>query len=307
MIRVSGNGAWKIARGIFRRGKGSALHAPTPNLLYHGWLLDGENAFEEAMLCCFKAPKSFTAEDSVEINCHGSPQVVSRVLGILSRSGCRLAEPGEFTRRALINGRIDLSRAEAVNDLIQAKTAEAAQVAANNLKGELYGRIENLKNNVRSCLALINAEIDFADEDLSFIENPELFRRMDGIESWIRRLAEDAETGTVLREGYLLALIGRPNSGKSSLMNAMLKKDRAIVADVPGTTRDSIEEYFVVDGLPFKIIDTAGIRETDDAIEAEGIRRALEVRDRADLTLWVIDSTLPRFDDADVFLDRGRT
>jgi tRNA modification GTPase len=246
---------------------------------------------DEVVVTFFAAPRSYTAEDVVEISCHGSPVVLRFALDRALEAGARLAEPGEFTLRAFLNGRIDLPRAEAVRDLIESTTVYQARVAAQQVNGSVSRRIAPLKEQLLELIALLEAGIDFAEDDISVAPAEELLRRIAPILAGIRHLAESFQYGGMVHAGFTLAIVGRPNVGKSSLFNRLLEQDRAIVTDIPGTTRDLVSETAAIGGIPVKLCDTAGIRASSETVESLGIERSWQAIADADLTLVVIDVT----------------
>jgi tRNA modification GTPase len=238
-----------------------------------------------------RAPHSYTTEDVVEIQCHGSPLVLRTILDLVLRQGARLAEAGEFTQRAFLHGRLDLTQVEAVADLIHASSEVGAKLAAQQLHGKLYQAIDIVKKQVVSIASLIEAGIEFPEEGLEFTQHEDCLQRLDHACADLENMLSHAEQGRRMREGFAVALIGRPNVGKSSLLNTLLREQRAIVTTIPGTTRDSIEESVQIQGVAFRLTDTAGIRKTADLLETEGIRRTQIVRDKADLVLLILDSS----------------
>ena len=262
--------------------------------MHRGTLISGA---DHVLVTLYAAPHSYTAEDVVEISCHGSPVVLRFCLDQAVRAGARLAEPGEFTLRAYVNGRIDLPQAEAVRDLIDATTLYQAKIAAQQVEGSVSRRVNPLKFELIELVALLEAGIDFAEDDISIPQNEELFRRLIPIIAGVRKLAQSFQYGNLVREGLQLAIVGRPNVGKSSLFNRLLEQDRAIVTDKPGTTRDSISETAAIEGIPVKLVDTAGIRESTDEVESLGIGRSYQAMADADVTLVVIDGSAPMTDE----------
>jgi tRNA modification GTPase len=246
---------------------------------------------DEALVTVMRAPKTYTREDVVEINCHGGPASVRKVLELAVKAGARLAEPGEFTKRAFLNGRIDLTQAEAVMDVIAADTELALASAVKQLGGGLRAKIEEIREAVAGLLALTEISIDFSDEDIEYVPLDELKRRSGEARGSISRLLDTYNDGRVLREGLRLAIVGSPNVGKSSLLNLISRTDRAIVTEIPGTTRDTVEEMVNLGGIPVRLIDTAGIRHSEDIVEKEGIRRSEEAIKQADLVLLVLDGS----------------
>lgn len=287
VVRISGPDSLRLARAVVRLAE-----EPLARLAQVGALLDesGERV-DEVVLTWFQAPRSFTAEDVVEISCHGSPVILRFCVERCLAHGARLAEPGEFTLRAFLNGRIDLPQAEAIRDLIGATTVYQAKIASQQLGGSLSRRVQPLKAQLVELISLLEAGIDFAEDDVSVAPDAELLRRIDALLPGIDALARSFHFGRLVKEGFTLALVGRPNTGKSSLFNALLEDERAIVTDIPGTTRDLISESAAIEGIPVRLLDTAGIRESSDPVEKLGIARSHEAMADADLTLLVFDAT----------------
>lgn len=293
VVRLSGSEALRVADACFRPvgpGSRSASEAATHTVQY-GKMHRAGRTIDEVLLTVLRAPRTFTREDMVEISCHGGVLPAKLVLDALLDAGARLAEPGEFTKRAFLNGRIDLTQAEAVADLIHSRTELALDAANEQLAGKLSRRIEELRNQMVQTLAHIEAHIDFPDEDIAPDTKEQLLRRLEGGVTFMEELLATASEGQILRRGIRAAIIGRPNAGKSSLLNQLLGHERAIVSPIPGTTRDTIEETANIRGIPVIFVDTAGIRESSDSIEAEGIRRSRESLARAELVLEVIDAS----------------
>lgn len=297
IIRISGDNVLNIVSKIFKsKGERSIFDMKTYTMRY-GHIVDinTEEVIDEVIISFMKGPKSFTAEDTVEINCHGGVTSTNRVLQEVIKAGARLAEPGEFTKRAFLNGRIDLSQAEAVIDIIRAKTELSMKSAMLQSQGKLSQAINTLRERLLNVLALIEYAVDFTEDD----EEPDEtipVRVGEGlfyVINEINNLLQSADEGKLIREGLSMVIIGKPNVGKSSLLNALLKEQRAIVTDIPGTTRDVIEEYISLDGIPIKIVDTAGIRETEDVVEKIGVRRSKEKIDEADLIVFMLDMSRP--------------
>ncbi|MFH2011492.1 MAG: tRNA uridine-5-carboxymethylaminomethyl(34) synthesis GTPase MnmE [Pseudomonadota bacterium] len=289
IIKISGPKSFEIAKNIFRsKTQSSELK---PYHLHYGEAIDTQDSsvIDEVLLSFMQKPASYTKEDVVEINCHSGILVLQKILETVLKEGCRLAEPGEFTKRAFINGRIDLSQAEAVADIVNSKTIASLKVASEQLKGALSKEIIRIKEDLTNILTYIEASIDFPEEDIATIPPQELLIKVKGLMDNIETLIYSYEEGRFYREGISAVIIGKPNVGKSSLLNALLKEKRAIVTSIPGTTRDIIEEAISVKGLPLKIIDTAGIGDAKDIIEEEGIRLAKEKLVSADLVILVID------------------
>ncbi|MEO7144457.1 MAG: tRNA uridine-5-carboxymethylaminomethyl(34) synthesis GTPase MnmE [Bryobacteraceae bacterium] len=291
MVRLSGSHARKIAAQMLRFPTAgswrtwSARLAELPDV-------DGCTV-DRVVVTFFEAPRSYTAEDVVEISCHGSPVVLRLCLQRACAAGARLAEPGEFTLRAFLNGRIDLPQAEAVRDLIDATTMYQARVAAQQVDGSVSRRVAPIKEPLVELIALLEAGIDFAEDDVSVASGAEILKRLQTIAEGVRKLKDSFAYGKLVHSGFTLAIVGRPNVGKSSLFNRLLEQDRAIVTEIPGTTRDSVSEVASLDGIPIKFVDTAGIREGQDRVESLGIERSFQAMTDADLTLVVVDVAQP--------------
>lgn len=297
IVRVSGVGAAAVADGIFRARGSGGLQS---HRFYYGSIIEplSGDELDEVMVVIMRAPRSYTREDVLEIQCHGGYLVVRKILELVLSQGVRLAEPGEFTKRAFLNGRIDLLQAEAVIELIRSKTEAALAIAQHQREGALSGKIAAAKEDLFKSLALIEAYIDFPEDDIGLPDNREIRSAVNECLARIEALLDGFNEGRVLREGVSVLIAGKPNVGKSSLLNTLLRERRAIVTSVPGTTRDIIEEVVNIKGLPVTLLDTAGIRETGDEVEQEGMRLTLEKIPLADLILFVIDGSRP-FDDED--------
>jgi tRNA modification GTPase len=292
LIRLSGAASTEIAGAVFR-GKRRVTDMAS-RMQHYGSIYDGDQKLDDVLLTIYRAPASYTGEDVVEISCHGGLLVTRRILDLLLRSGARSAEAGEFTQRAFLNGKMDLTQAEAVMDLISAQTDLAVRAAHEQLEGRLGTRIEALREHLLGLLAHVEAYIDFPDEDIDPDTGAALLARIDAACDELRALLATAARGRILREGVRTVIFGAPNVGKSSLLNVLLGYERAIVSPTPGTTRDSIEEVINLRGIPIRLIDTAGIREVSDAVEREGIERTLRQVERADLVLHLEDASRPR-------------
>lgn len=293
IVRISGQDAFEIAQKIFQPRVKKDFSQFKNRTLYLGNIVDVKNdeVVDEVLLAFFKAPYTYTREDMVEINCHGGMVAQRRILGLVLDEGARMAQPGEFTKRAFLNGRIDLSQAEAVIDIIRAKTDRALSMANRQLSGDLSGKIREIRTDLLNVVAHIEANIDFPEEDIPEA-NPEHIRKeVYEAKEQLKKLLESAGTGRILREGLSTLILGNTNVGKSSLLNALIREERAIVTDIPGTTRDVIEEYIDIKGIPIKIVDTAGIRQTANKVEKIGIDRAIKHLEEAELVLLMIDAS----------------
>ena len=291
VVRISGAQSTQIAAAILRiHGDLKPWSATRAELTDH----DNTQIVDETIVTYFAAPRSYTAEDVIEISCHGAPVVLRHCLDRAVKAGARLAEPGEFTLRAYLNGRIDLPRAEAVRDLIEATTLYQARIAAQQTQGSVSRLIAPIKTQLLELIALLEAGIDFAEDDISIAPASEIVRRLDPVIAQTGTLVRSFRYGSLVREGFSLAIVGQPNVGKSSLFNRLLDRNRAIVTEIPGTTRDVVSETVEFAGIPVRLVDTAGIRETAELIERLGIERSYEAMADADLTIVVVDGTQPR-------------
>ncbi len=286
IIRVSGSEAFSICDKIF---KGKSISNQTSHTVQYGHIIDGNEIVDEVMVTVFKAPKSFTTENSVEIACHGSTYIQSQILKLLLTNGARLAAPGEFSLRAYLNGRIDLAQAEAVGDIIAAQNKSQLDIAMHQMRGGLSQQLNQLREDLLNFISLVELELDFGEEDVEFADRSELKQRIDNMRNFIQPMLNSFSLGNAIKNGIPVAIVGRPNAGKSSLLNALLEEDRAIVSDIAGTTRDTIEEEIHINGISFRFIDTAGIRQTSDVIEKIGIDKAIQSINKAQIVICIFD------------------
>jgi tRNA modification GTPase len=292
IVRLSGKNAFEIVDRVFR-GK-TALKAAHTHTVHIGSVVDSNGEpVDEVVSTVYKSPHSYTGEDCVEVNCHGGVLVTRMVLESVLQAGARMAEPGEFTKRAFINGRLDLLQAEAVADLIHSRSELSRRSSLQQLAGKLSERVKRIREELVETAGLLELELDFAEEDIELANKQEISSRMRGIIGDLKMLIESFSIGRFYREGVKIVILGRPNVGKSSLLNALLNENRAIVTDIPGTTRDTIEENIIIDGMLFRLVDTAGLRDSSDVIEMEGIRRTESEIVAADLILLVVDLSQP--------------
>lgn len=295
VIRMSGKRSFEIADKIFSSKKGISPSKAKPFQALYGHVKDPESGrwIDEVLLLGMKAPRTYTCEDMVEIHGHGGTVVLREILELLLRGGARLAHPGEFTERAFLNGRIDLSQAEAILDIIRSKTDASLRCAVDQLGGNLSKKVTALREELLDCLAHVEGSIDFPDEDIEILSESRLSERLSRVREELERLLQSASAGIIFREGLTTVIAGRPNVGKSSLLNALLRQHRAIVTPIAGTTRDAIEEMANIRGIPVRLVDTAGMQKTDCLIEAEGISKSRSYLERADLVLFVLDGSQP--------------
>ena len=291
VIRVSGPDTFDKVSAIF---KGKNLKDVPGNTVVFGTIRDGEKVVDEVLISVFKGPKSFTKEDTVEISTHGSDYIIRYVLKLLVKQGCRMAMPGEFTQRAFLNGQFDLVQAEAVADLIAADSEAAHKLAMNQLRGGFSKKLAELREKLIHFASLVELELDFGEEDVEFADREDLRQLILKLEAQIKPLIDSFENGNAIKEGIPVAIIGPPNAGKSTLLNALLNEEKAIVTAIAGTTRDVIEDVLFLGGVKFRIIDTAGIRETEDVVESMGIERSLKAMEKADILLLLFDNEQDR-------------
>ena len=292
IVRLSGVDSFKIVNKIFQPYNKKLFQTPIKSFTMHlGYIKDDNRIIDEVLVSFMKAPHTYTREDVVEINCHGGAIAVNEVLRLVLEKGARLADPGEFTKRAFINGRIDLSQAEATLDIIEAKTRESLNIAVQQLKGKLSQEVNSIVSRIKKLMVILEANIDFPEEeDITQLDYGQIEKELLAINDRLSKLINSYDSGKIYKDGVLTVLAGRPNVGKSSILNAFLKYDRAIVTPIPGTTRDIIEEQVNIGGIPFILADTAGITDSEDIIEKEGIKRAESYLDRAELILLVFDN-----------------
>ena len=290
VVRVSGKGSIELVDKIYESQSSRKLVDQKANTVHFGRILKDNNTFDEVLVSIFRNPNSFTGEDSVEISCHGSIYIQQGILQLLLANGARLATAGEFTQRAFLNGKIDLSQAESVADLIASTSAATHRLAMNQMRGGFSNKLIELRTDLLNFASLIELELDFSEEDVEFANRGNLKQSAQNIKEVIKKLADSFSLGNVVKTGIPVAIIGETNAGKSTLLNLLLKEEKAIVSDIHGTTRDVIEDTINIDGLIFRLIDTAGIRDTEDAIETLGIERTFKKLEQANIILWVVDS-----------------
>ncbi len=290
VIRVSGQDAIAIAATVFVSVKGKDLLQQKSHTLHLGHIVDGPKTIDEVLVSVFKGPNSYTGENTIEISCHGSSYIQQQIIQLLLRKGCRMAEAGEFTLRAFLNGKLDLSQAEAVADLIASDNEASHQIAMQQMRGGFSNEIAQLRGELLNFASLIELELDFAEEDVEFADRSQFYQLLNRIELVLKRLIDSFAVGNVIKNGIPVAIVGEPNVGKSTLLNALLNEERAIVSAIAGTTRDTIEDELVIGGIGFRFIDTAGIRETEDVVESIGIRKTFEKIEQAQVVVYLVDS-----------------
>lgn len=295
IVRMSGEGCIAIADAVFCGKKGKELKDKKSHTISYGTVLDPKTGkvIDEVLAMVMKAPHTYTKEDVVEFDCHGGNLVVRKILEALLNTGARLAEPGEFTKRSFLNGRIDLAQAEAVVDIIHSKTELSRQAAVNQLEGRLTKEVRKMRNELLDMIATIEAAIDYPEHDVEEDTYRQMQEKATNLIVQMEKMLESADRGKIIREGLETVIVGKPNVGKSSLLNWFLEEERAIVTDVPGTTRDTVEEYINIEGIPVKIVDTAGIRQTGDIVEQMGVEKSKEYAARGDLILMMVDMSRP--------------
>lgn len=307
VIRISGSKAYDVGDAIFQSKSSLPLAQRRDRSIQYGLIVDDDGkAVDEVILLIMKGPRSYTAEDVLEIQCHGGRQSLSEILGLVLRHGARLANPGEFTQRAFVNGRLDLAQAEAVMDVIQAKSAQGLTSAVSQLEGRLSRVVGDMRLHLTDFITRLEVTVDYPEEDLEDIEVPDIAGAIREMERRLDDMLAESKSGRMMRDGVMAAIAGTPNAGKSSLLNRFLETERAIVTDVPGTTRDVIEEWISIQGVPICLVDTAGIRSTDDTVEQIGVRRAKEYMERADIILVVVDQSRPLQEEDRQILETAR-
>jgi tRNA modification GTPase len=290
VIRLSGKDALSIAEQVFQSVSGKSLSKQKTHTIHLGHIVNDGKVFDQVLLSIFKNPHSYTGEDVVEISCHGSTYIQQQIIQLLLRKGCRMAQAGEFTLRAFLNGKLDLSQAEAVADLISSDNEASHQIAMQQMRGGFSNEIAKLREELLNFASLIELELDFAEEDVEFADRTQFSELLTRIEFVLKRLIDSFAVGNVIKNGIPVAIVGEPNVGKSTLLNALLNEERAIVSEIAGTTRDTIEDELVIGGIGFRFIDTAGIRETKDVVESIGIKKTFEKIEQAQVVLFLIDS-----------------
>ncbi len=289
IIRVSGPDAIEIGASVFKSIKNKDLKQQKTHTLHLGHIIDEGKTLDEVLISIFKGPNSYTGENTIEISCHGSTYIQQQIIQLLLRKGCRIANAGEFTLRAFLSGKLDLSQAEAVADLISSDNEASHQIAMQQMRGGFSNEIAKLREELLNFASLIELELDFAEEDVEFADRTQFHELLNRIELVLKRLIDSFAVGNVIKNGIPVAIVGEPNVGKSTLLNALLNEERAIVSDIAGTTRDTIEDELVIGGVGFRFIDTAGIRETKDVVESIGIQKTFEKIEQAQVVLYLVD------------------
>jgi tRNA modification GTPase len=291
VIRMSGKDAIAIAEQVFQSVSGKAISQQKTHTIHLGHIVDEGKVYDQVLLSIFKNPNSYTGEDVIEISCHGSTFIQQQIIQLLLRKGCKMAQAGEFTLRAFLNGKLDLSQAEAVADLIASDNEASHQIAMQQMRGGFSNEIAKLREELLNFASLIELELDFAEEDVEFADRTQFKELLSRIEFVLKRLIDSFAVGNVIKNGIPVAIVGEPNVGKSTLLNALLNEERAIVSDIAGTTRDTIEDELVINGIGFRFIDTAGIRETKDVVESIGIQKTFEKIEQAQVVLYLVDGS----------------
>jgi len=291
IIRLSGKDAIKIATSTFKSVSGKNLKNQSTHTIHLGHIIDGNKTIDEVLVSVFKNPNSYTGEDVIEVSCHGSPYIQQEIIQLFLRQGCRMANAGEFTLRAFLNGKLDLSQAEAVADLISSDNEASHQIAMQQMRGGFSSEIAKLREELLNFASLIELELDFAEEDVEFADRTQFKELIDRITFVLKRLIDSFAVGNVIKNGIPVAIVGEPNVGKSTLLNALLNEERAIVSEIAGTTRDTIEDEISIGGIGFRFIDTAGIRETKDVVESIGIKKTFEKIEQSQVTIYLFDAS----------------
>lgn len=291
VIRISGKEAIAIAASVFQSVSGKDLSKQRTHTLHLGHIVDGDKVLDQVLVSLFKGTNSYTGENTVEISCHGSTFIQQQIIQLLLRKGCRMANAGEFTLRSFLNGKMDLSQAEAVADLIASDNEASHQIAMQQMRGGFSNEIAKLREELLNFASLIELELDFAEEDVEFADRTQFYELLNRIEFVLKRLIDSFAVGNVIKNGIPVAIVGEPNVGKSTLLNALLNEERAIVSDIAGTTRDTIEDELVINGIGFRFIDTAGIRDTSDYVESIGIKKTFEKMEQAQVVVYLVDSS----------------
>ena len=291
VIRVSGNDAISICKSVFNSVSGKDISKQKSHTLHLGHIVDGKKVIDQVLLSIFKGTNSYTGENTIEISCHGSTYIQQQIIQLLLRKGCRMANAGEFTLRSFLNGKMDLSQAEAVADLISSDNEASHQIAMQQMRGGFSNEIMQLRQELLNFASLIELELDFAEEDVAFADRTQFRDLLNRIEFVLKRLIDSFAVGNVIKNGIPIAIVGEPNVGKSTLLNALLNEERAIVSEIAGTTRDTIEDELVIGGIGFRFIDTAGIRDTEDVVESIGIKKTFEKIEQAQVVLYLVDGS----------------
>lgn len=292
VIRISGKGSIDLVSAFFKSERRKKLSKQKTHTIHLGHIIDGDTTLDQTLVSVFKDPNSYTGEDVVEISCHGSSYIQQQIIQLFLRNGCRTAEAGEFTLRAFLNGKLDLSQAEAVADLIAADNAASHQIAMQQMRGGFSSEIKKLRDELMNFASLIELELDFTEEDVEFANRTEFNTLLEHISLVLKRLIDSFAVGNVIKNGIPVAIVGEPNVGKSTLLNALLNEERALVSEIAGTTRDTIEDEISIGGIGFRFIDTAGIRDTKDVVESMGIQRTFEKIEKAQVVMYLIDATV---------------
>ena len=309
IIRVSGSDAITICKTVFKSISGKDISKQKSHTLHLGNIVDGEKLIDQVLISIFKGINSYTGENTIEISCHGSTYIQQQIIQLLLRKGCRMANPGEFTLRSFLNGKMDLSQAEAVADLISSDNEASHQIAMQQMRGGFSNEIMKLRQELLNFASLIELELDFAEEDVAFADRTQFKDLLNRIEFVLKRLIDSFAVGNVIKNGIPIAIVGEPNVGKSTLLNSLLNEERAIVSEIAGTTRDTIEDDLVIGGIGFRFIDTAGIRDTEDFVESIGIKKTFEKIEQAQVVLYLVDGTRLTVDEKidSILVEVGKT